>query len=108
MKAETSDVGPRFNLLQSEGVRGQAHTKEITQVLLTDGAWYAIEPGSFHFYRTGGDKAVPFVQFDLMPNASGQLRVEVFPATVAGWAYPTPDGAEIAEIAEVRPPEQVG
>ena|ERR1700751_4974550 len=96
MKAETSNDGPKFNLLQGDGVRPQAHSDVITQILLTDGQWYSIVPGSFKFYRTSGDHAVPFVQFDLnAQNEQGEMvRIEVFPATVAGWAYPTPTGPQ--------------
>jgi hypothetical protein len=99
MKAETSASNPKFNLLQGDGDRPEVEVQEITQVLLNDGAWYSIEPGSFHFYQAPADSSgkrtgVPFVQFDLKEVAVAAdgsqtaLRVEVFPATVAGWAYP--------------------
>jgi hypothetical protein len=95
MKAEFTEKDPKFNLLKPDGVRSQAHSEVITQVLLNDGNWYAIRPGSFKFYRTAGDKSVPFVQFDVLPAPGSQqaapLRIEVFPATISGIAYPMPD-----------------
>ena len=98
MKAESTDETPAFNIMKHDGIRSQAHNKVISRVLLTDGKWYDIIPGSFKFYKTSPDKAVPFVQFDYeRENQSafmkgGSLppvptRVEVFPASVAGWAY---------------------
>ena len=97
MKVETSSVPPKFNLLNADGTRSQAHSEEITDVLLNDGRWYGIEKGSFKFYRTGGDKSVPFIQFKVPrwngggstpnpPTMNGKT-IEVFPASVVGIAY---------------------
>ena len=99
MKVESTDQNPKFNLMQPDGVRSQAHNQEITHVLLTDERWYKILPGSFKFYKTAQNPqnpGVPFVQFDtVLPEneAGGVFRVEVFPATVAGIGYPKPEGA---------------
>lgn len=92
MKAESTDQAPAFNVLEPDGQRGQVHPKEITAVLLNDGRWYQIKYGSFKFYKTGS--GVPFVQFKLSgiefdDSDTGDYLVEVFPATVAGVAYPT-------------------
>lgn len=96
MKAEFTEENPKFNLLQPDGIRSQAHSEVISNVLLTDGKWYLIELGSFKFYKTAGDKAVPFVQFKVIHSgfapgegaspAAGKV-VEVFPASVVGVAY---------------------
>lgn len=97
MKAESTEQTPAFNLLEPDGQRGQAHSKEISRVLLNDGKWYEIEPGSFKFYKTGA--GVPFVQFKVnggdfdCPDADDYL-IEVFPASVAGVAYPAPSEQE--------------
>lgn len=102
MKAESTEEVPAFNIMKHDGIRPQAHNKVISRVLLTDGKWYAIVPGSFKFYKTSPDKAVPFVQFDYERKddsvfmSGGSLppvltRVEVFPASVAGWAYAIED-----------------
>lgn len=94
MKAESTNKNPKFNLLKPDGVRSQAHSEAVTKVLLNDGRWYDIIPGSFKFYRTSSDKAVPFVQFkidevdDRLAGLEGHT-IEVFPATVAGLAYST-------------------
>lgn len=110
MKAEFTEKDPKFNLLKPDGVRGQAHSEVITQVLLNDGTWYAIAKGSFKFFKTAGDKAVPFVQFDTLDTDENgrHLRIEVFPASVCGIAYLAPlegaveypddadDGAQVA------------
>lgn len=93
MKAESTDQAPAFNVLEPDGQRGQVHSKEITAVLLNDGRWYQIKPGSFKFYKTGS--GVPFVQFDSIEfntelNREASVRIEVFPATVAGVSYPVP------------------
>lgn len=92
MKIETSESGPKLNLLNPDGVRSQAHADDVTRVLLDGEGWVAIVPGSFHFYKTAGDKPVPFVQFDVPCDPVGGLsmkayRVEVFPTAIAGLAY---------------------
>lgn len=95
MKIEESKNGPRLNLLKPDGVRDQAHAEEVSHVLLSDTGWVKIIPGSFHFYKTAGDKPVPFVQFDIIGdpvtgNGGGwKHRIEVFPTAIAGLAYPT-------------------
>jgi hypothetical protein len=109
MKAETTDNDPKFNLLKPDGVRSQAHSEVISQVLLNDGIWYQIKEGSFKFFKTSGDKAVPFVQFKLndeIVDADGTRRrhvIEVFPASVVGIAYTTVEAEEAAPLAD---PEQ--
>lgn len=107
MKAEKSETNPKFDLMNPDGVRPQVNSQVITQVLLNDGSWYGVVPGSFKFYKTSD--SVPFVQFDTasdgVDGVTRSLRIEVFPATVAGWAYPTPqteadgsdDGAAVTE-----------
>ena len=94
MKIETSESGPKLNLLKPDGVRDQASATEVTHVMV-EGFWRQIIPGSFHFYKTAGDKPVPFVQFDVVANpATGGVdpdnnyRVEVFPTAISGLAYP--------------------
>ena len=96
MKAESTEEVPAFNIMKHDGIRSQAHNKTISRVLLTDGKWYDIIPGSFKFYKTSPDKAVPFVQFDYEREIDNRgtfilTRVEVFPASVAGWAYAVED-----------------
>ena len=94
MKIETSKNGPKLNLLQPDGIRNQTDSRDVTHVLLDGIGWVRIEPGSFHFYKTAGDKPVPFIQFDVL--ATGDLpagwRVEVFPTAIAGLAYSPEDG----------------
>lgn len=95
MKVENTEKNPKFNLLSPDGTRAQVHSETISDVLLNDGHWYEIVPGSFKFYRTkppaAGAPAVPFVQFDVALTEHyhpvGGKRVEVFPASVAGLAY---------------------
>lgn len=93
MKIETSTNGPKLNLLKPDGVRDQASASEVTCVLLDGEGWVSIVPGSFRFYKTAGDKPVPFVQFDIIGNpANGGIalkkhRVEVFPTAIAGLSY---------------------
>lgn len=96
MKIETSESGPKLNLLKPDGVRNQANATEVTHIMV-EGYWRQIVPGSFHFYKTAGDKPVPFVQFDVVGNpATGGIdpdthyRVEVFPTAISGLAYPVP------------------
>lgn len=97
MKIETSESGPKLNLLKPDGVRNQASATDVTSVLLDGEGWVAVVPGSFHFYKTAGDKPVPFVQFDVIGNPAstnpmaGKYRVEVFPTAIAGLAYPMTD-----------------
>lgn len=96
MKIENSSIGPKLNLLKPDGVRPQAGASEIDYVLLDTHGWVKVIPGSFHFYKTAGDKPVPFVQFDVIGsptgNANGDVyRVEVFPTAIAGLAYPRDD-----------------
>lgn len=91
MKADESVTGPALNLLEVEGVQEQSGNV-ITQILLNDNNWYQVEEGSFHIFRsTNNDKAMPYVQFDT-PTVDGieGIRIQVFPATVAGWAFPVP------------------
>lgn len=95
MNIETSESGPKLNLLKPDGVRNQASATDVTCVLLDGEGWVAVVPGSFHFYKTAGDKPVPFVQFDVIGNPAGsgmgKHRVEVFPTAIAGLAYPVTD-----------------
>jgi hypothetical protein len=90
MKIETSESGPKLNLLKPDGVRDQASAANVDAVLLADNGWVPIIPGTFHFYKTAGDKPVPFVQFDVVDNGK-KIRVEVFPTAIAGLSYPCPD-----------------
>lgn len=95
MNIETSETGPKLNLLKPDGVRNQAGANDVEYVLLDTHGWVKIVSGSFHFYKTAGDKPVPFVQFDMIgsPNGhnGGVYRVEVFPTAIAGLAYARPD-----------------
>lgn len=96
MKIEVSENGPKLNLLNPDGVRNQTHAANVTGVLLADSGWTPIVAGSFHFYKTAGDKPVPFVQFDVLGNPTGcgsdfdKFRVEVFPTAIAGLSYACP------------------
>ena len=96
MKVETTSKTPKFNLMQPDGIRSQADVEDIAFVLLNDGKWYKIIQGSFKFYRTEQstkNPGVPFVQFDTtleINESGGVVRMEVFPATVAGIAYSKP------------------
>ena len=95
MKAEFTNKDPKFNLMQPDGIRSQVHSESVSDVLLTDGQWYRIEPGSFKFYKTSGDRSVPFIQFKVLPfngnpNDKGAVAgktIEVFPASVVGISY---------------------
>lgn len=96
MKIEVSDSGPKFNLLKPEGTRDQGSGTDVSHVLLDGLGWRKIIAGSFHFYKTAGEKPVPFVQFDVMNDpatglATGRYRVEVFPTAIAGLCYPVSD-----------------
>jgi len=65
----------------------QAHNQVITEVLLNTGEWIKIIKGSFNLYKTF--KGVPFVEFKV-PTLGNELdakTIQVFPATVAGWAF---------------------
>ena len=94
MKIEESADGPKLNLLKPEGVRNQQAAANVTHVLLDGLGWTKIIEGSFHFYKTAGDKPVPFVQFDVTESPTGidgtRHRVEVFPTAIAGLSYPVP------------------
>lgn len=98
MKAEES-TGPAFNLGKDEGVQSQ-NEGDISQVLLNDGVWYRIVPGSFHVFKPNEhERSMPYVQFDLAAAeggtaGAGDMRVQVFPATVAGWAFPVPQDTD--------------
>lgn len=99
MNIETSESGPKLNLLKPDGVRNQTSGADVNAVLLADSGWVGIVPGSFHFYKTAGDKPVPFVQFDIKynpanPNGFDRYRVEVFPTAIAGLAYPVSESDE--------------
>lgn len=92
MKSEESDQAPAIDFTQFKNIRGQVNSKEIKMVLLNDGNWYWVKPGSFHLFKT--QDSVPFVQFDGDKMGTPQdsaVRIEVFPATVAGWAYDIPE-----------------
>lgn len=96
MNIEISESGPKLNLLNPDGVRNQQAGENVTHVLLDSIGWKRIVTGSFHFYKTAGDKPVPFVQFDIVndPATGGvdphnHYRIEVFPTAIAGLAYPT-------------------
>lgn len=99
MNIEESVSGPKLNLLKPDGVRDQARADNVSVVLLDGEGWVNIIPSSFHFYKTSGDKPVPFVQFDVIGNPAGILgghddrtyRVEVFPTAIAGLAYELDD-----------------
>jgi hypothetical protein len=96
MNIETSESGPKLNLLKPDGTRNQTGSSDVIAVLLDGEGWTAILPGSFHFYKTAGDKPVPFVQFDVIGNPAnsgvfGKYRIEVFPTAIAGLAYPVDD-----------------
>ena len=95
MKIEESPDGPKLNLLKPDGIRNQAGATDVDCVLLDTHGWVKIIPGSFHFYKTAGDKPVPFIQFDMVGHpghtgGNGKYRVEVFPTAIAGLAYPCP------------------
>lgn len=91
MKIEESQSGPKLNLLKPDGVRDQAGASDVEYVLLDTHGWVKVIPGSFHFYKTAGDKPVPFIQFDMIGSPTGNngdiYRVEVFPTAIAGLAY---------------------
>ena len=103
MKIEESNGGPVFNLLKPDGVRDQASAADITMVLVSDAGWQPIIPGSFHFYKTKGDKPVPFVQFDVIDEGR-KMRIEVFPTSISGVAY----GVAYAAPDETPKPEKFG
>lgn len=96
MKAEDTDIAPVLNLIDSDGDMPQARNEAIISVLLTDQRWYQIVKGSFKYYRhvLSKDRIVPYVQFDaifyregvgLQASTEEIKRVQVFPASVAGW-----------------------
>jgi hypothetical protein len=61
--------------------------EEVAGVLLSDGKWYDIEPGSFGMHRTSGK--VPFLRFTLKgQTANGKtVIIETFPNALAGLSY---------------------
>ena len=91
MNIEISESGPKLNLLKPDGIRNQANAANVEYVLLDTHGWVKIIPGTFHFFKTAGDKPVPFVQFDMACTPDGKPggvhRVEVFPTAIAGLAY---------------------
>lgn len=93
MNIETSETGPKLNLLKPDGTRNQASAADVAWVLLDGEGWVNIISGSFHFYKTAGDKPVPFVQFDIygdpgdISDDTRKYRIEVFPTAIAGLAY---------------------
>lgn len=80
-------------------ISGQAKAEQLSHVLLNDGHWYEVKPGTFHLYKTYKNEVdktkegIPFVRFSGrligLPVSGIQpfMVIEVFPATVAGWAY---------------------
>lgn len=98
MKAEDTDQAPHLNLETADGEHPQTRNELITKVLLSDGKWYDIIKGSFKYYRykLSSDRIIPYVQFKIpeqheispggMPYTVAESTIQVFPATVAGWA----------------------
>lgn len=81
-----------------QGEDSMTRNEDVTRVLLTDGEWYHIEPGSFGMYRTAGGK-VPFIRFIVLqadhPEAPAtRYVIETFPSTLAALAYPAPASDE--------------
>lgn len=93
MKSENSEHAPAVDFTQFKTTQGQVNSKEIKAVLLNDGHWYFVIPGSFHLYMT--QEKIPFVQFDgdkiEQAESNTAQRIEVFAPTVAGWAYDIPE-----------------
>lgn len=92
MKVETTDQPPKFDITKPNGIRSQTHAAEITKVLLDDGVWYNIEPGSFKFYKTS--QGVPFLTFKVPvfvgPTGGSPVSgktVELFPPRLVAVAY---------------------
>lgn len=94
MKAENTNDAPEFNMLKPDGVKPQVHSERITHVLLNDGNWYEITRGSFHLYQSAAKAPGfgPYVTFQTTfqssPHNAPELKtIEVFPASVVGWAF---------------------
>lgn len=88
MKIEDTKEKPAFDLMNPTLNEGMAHAKDIKMVLLNDGNWYWVEPGTFKFMKS--TDSVPFVRFQgdkMGTTKDNMVTIECFPATVAGWAY---------------------
>jgi hypothetical protein len=69
------------------GESSQVHNEKITKVLLADGVWYDITPGSFKMHRTGNK--LPFIRFDCVLTNDGDVyTLEIFPNALHGVGFP--------------------
>ena len=109
MKAEHTEVPPRFNLLKSDGVRSQGRANDVTHIMLNNGITYPISPKTFKFYKVNSNTGVPYVTFVVHPSPEDEWgpavwvlrgkRLEVFPASITGIAYNEDDDEDEADDA---------
>jgi hypothetical protein len=56
---------------------------------MASGEWIEIVKGSFKLYKT--NKGVPFIEFKASVDGpllvTAKKTIQVFPATIAGWAF---------------------
>jgi hypothetical protein len=96
MQAEKDTKEPEVDFTQlarggKAPVKGQTNSARITHILLQSGTLVEIIPGSFALFKN--TDGVPFVEYKayIEFNTSGEplahKTFQLFPATVAGWAF---------------------
>lgn len=91
MQVEDTEKDTKLNIMNFDGKKPQVDADKVSLVILTSGQVIPCIKGSFHFFVTKAERAMPFVQFDTNaignPNTDQVTRVEIFPTNMAGVGY---------------------